>query len=207
MNVINEYVYFLDSKYRTSGGNANPEFMLGDAILLENPNNYFTAKLVSCDIPYSFKNLASPNNILNIRVQVIDDSIDYITDLTITEGNYNILTLLDELKTKLDIIVAGITHTPSFNFTYNKSTSKCILLMTLNGGHETYITLKWSQADILAEYFGFNYLFDTILGYHGGVDLSSNNTNRFMNKLINKVDSSSQIQQIDLCMYLVLMKQ
>jgi hypothetical protein len=179
MSVINEYVYFLDSKYRTNGGNPNPEFILGDTIILENPNNYFIAKLVSCDIPYSFKNLASPNNKVNIRVQVIDDSIDFTTTLTITEGNYNILSLLQELKNKLDIIVSGLTHLPAFIFTYDKATSKCTLLMTVNGSHDTIITLKWTTADILAEYFGFSYLVDTILHYHGGIDTSTDNISPF----------------------------
>lgn len=179
MSVINEYVYFLDSKYRTRGGNADPEFSLGDSIILENPNNYFIAKLVSCDIPYSFKNLASPNNKVIIRVQVIDDAIDFNTTLTITEGNYNILSLLQELNDKLDVIVIGITHLPSFHFSYDKSTSKCTLLMTVNGGHDTIITLKWTQSDILAEYFGFSYKADTVLHYHGGIDTSTNNTSPY----------------------------
>lgn len=175
MSVINEYVYFLDSKYRTDGGNPNPEFILSDTIILENPNNYFTAKLVSCDIPYSFKNLASPNNKVSIRVQVIDDSIDFISILTITEGNYNILSLLQELKDKLDIIVSSITHKPDFDFSYDKSTSKCTLLMTVNGHHDTIITFKWTNSDILAEYFGFAYIADTVLHYHDGVDTSTGN--------------------------------
>jgi hypothetical protein len=63
MTMINEYNFFLDSKYRSKGENASPTFLLDEPIRLENDNNYFEAQIVSVDIPFSFKTLYSHHRI------------------------------------------------------------------------------------------------------------------------------------------------
>lgn len=177
MSIINEYTFFLDSKYRSESENASPTFKLDSPIVLENPNNYFVCKVLSCDIPFSFKALASPNNVLSVRFQVVQDSIDVTQNITITEGNYSILTLLDELEAKLIslMVSTGFNQIPTLDFVYDTETGKTTLNIAPSGGsHTLTLTLKWSTADILAEYFGFSYLNDTFLSFNGSTITSTN---------------------------------
>lgn len=177
--LINEYNFFLDSKYRTGGNNTTPEWALSEPIILSNPNNYFSVCVKSCEIPYSFKNLNSSYNTL--RVQYVETGhVNQTTNIILDEGNYNILELLDDLKTKIISFLTPIAvHIPAFNFTYDRITGKCTLLMTKQAGnHQTFLYLYWSDvninADLLGEFFGFTQ--DTILYYNGaGVPNHTNN--------------------------------
>ena len=180
MSIINEYTFFLDSKYRdSSSSNANPSFTLDDPIVISDTNNYFECQVLSCDIPFSFKNLTTPNNKLYVRLVVIEDSINHLGQITIPEGNYSITNLLSVLGSQLTTfcINAGFggSKTPTFNFVYSVDTGKCSLdIAPGTGTHTVTLTLYWGGADILAEYFGFSYLNDTALKYTGSVISSTN---------------------------------
>ena len=41
MSIINEYTFFLNSKYRSSGINAAPVWNMDDPVVLSDQNNYF----------------------------------------------------------------------------------------------------------------------------------------------------------------------
>lgn len=181
MSIINEYTFFLDSKYRDSTStNANPSFTLDDPIVISDTNNYFECQVLSCDIPFSFKNLTTPNNKLYCRLIVVEDSINYYGQITIPEGNYSITNLLSVLGSQLTTfcINAGFggTKTPHFeNFVYSVDTGKCTLdIAPGSGTHTVSLTMYWGGADILAEYFGFSYLNDTVLSFTGAVVNSTN---------------------------------
>lgn len=180
MNIVNEYTIFLNSKYRNGGSNANPTFTLDAPIILSDPNNYFEATILSADLPYSFKQLASPYNKLYCRLIVVEDAINYYGQITLAEGNYAITDLLDELATKLYAFMttAGFptNKQPTFNFTYDRTTGKSTLNLTAGTGSHTFsLQLYWNLSDILAPYFGFEYLNNTILSYtNTGVITSTN---------------------------------
>ena len=179
MTTIKEYNLFLDSKYRTKGENASPIFLLDEPIRLENDNNYFEAQIISVDIPFSFKTLYSPQNILPINVIIVQDSVNTSGNIIIPEGNYSITNLLDVLVVKITefISIGGfVNHLPTFDFVYSRETGRATLGVTAgSGSHDVTITLYWSQADILAEYFGFNYTADTILSYTSANVVTSTN--------------------------------
>lgn len=179
MTTIKEYNLFLDSKYRSKGENASPTFLLDEPIRLENDNNYFEAQIISVDIPFSFKTLYSPQNILPINVIIVQDSVNTSGNIIIPEGNYSITNLLDVLVVKITefISIGGfVNHLPTFDFVYSRETGRATLGVTAgSGSHDVTITLYWSQADILAEYFGFNYTADTILSYTSANVVTSTN--------------------------------
>ena len=179
MTTIKEYNLFLDSKYRTNGENASPTFLLDEPIRLENDNNYFEAQIVSVDIPFSFKTLYSPQNILPISFVCPQHSINTSGNLTIPEGNYSITNLLDVLVTKItDFISIGafVNSLPTLDFVYSRETGRATLnIIAGTGAHTVTITLYWSQADILAEYFGFNYTTNTVLSYTAADVVTSTN--------------------------------
>jgi hypothetical protein len=179
MTTINEYTFFLDSKYRTSGSNSSPSFQLDTPIFLNDPNNYFLCQIMSVEFPFSFKTLYAPNNVIPIRLQIPGLNLDVSSIITIPEGNYSILTLLDNLKLLLTdyITSTGFTQIPTFDFIYNKDTGKTTLKIIPSGGnHNLTLTLKWMDADIIAEYFGFSYLNNTVLSFTGSTITSINYT-------------------------------
>lgn len=179
MTTIKEYNLFLDSKYRSKGENASPTFLLDEPIRLENDNNYFEAQIISVDIPFSFKTLYSPQNILPINVIIVQDSVNTSGNIIIPEGNYSITNLLDVLVVKITefISIGGfVNHLPTFDFVYSRETGRATLGVTAgSGSHDVSITLYWSQADILGEYFGFNYTANTILSYTSANVVTSTN--------------------------------
>lgn len=179
MTTISEYNLFLDSKYRTGGSNPAPEFALKSPIILSNPNHRFVAQIKSVDIPYSFKSLVAPFNTIRIRYLEVGHT-DQTTTLTIPEGNYSISVLLSTLETLLDTFISPIAqHPPAYDFSYDRNTGKCTLLLKqVNGNNATSVTLYWADpnVDFLAEFFGFTGDFNTIIGYTGpGVPANTNN--------------------------------
>lgn len=181
-NIINTYNLFLDSKYLEGGSNENPKFSLKEPITLSNDNNYFIAKILTAEIPFSFKTLSLPYNILKVRVQDTQHSIDVSSNIILTEGNYSIISLLDELKNKLTaylqtIIVGNFqNHLPSFNFTYSKETGRTTLNIISGGGNNAVsITLLWNLNDILAPFFGFTFQNNSILSYLADGTITSQN--------------------------------
>lgn len=183
MNIVNQYNLFLDTDYRNDGSNEFPKFSLNEPIKLQNENNYFTAKIVSTEIPFSFKNLSAPYNTLKVRVQeTAQHNIDVSDNIVLTEGNYSIISLLEELKLKLTAYLQTInvgnfqSHLPTFNFTYSKETGKSTLNIISGGGnHAVSITLLWGLNDIIAPFFGFTFQNNTILSYLTDGTITSQN--------------------------------
>lgn len=181
-NIINQYNLFLDTKYRNDGSNEFPSFSLKEPIKLSNENNYFIAKIVSAEIPFSFKTLSSPYNTLQVRVQETQHSIDVSSNIVLTEGNYSIISILEELKNRLTEYLQTInvgnfqSHLPSFTFTYSKETGRVNLGIISGGGNHTVsITLIWGLSDILATFFGFTFQNNTILSYLNDGTITSTN--------------------------------
>jgi hypothetical protein len=140
---INNYIFFLDSKYRDSGCNASPVFNLDSPLTLTDDNNYFMCKILNIDVPYSFKNISSPDNVIPINFRVTENNINMNYTLTIQEGNYSILTLLAELNKQLMnfmINVSGFVQHPTFNLTYDVETSLATFNIIPDGGnHPVYL--------------------------------------------------------------------
>ena len=173
--VVSEYNFFLNSYYRQSGTNASPEFILDEAINLKNPNNYFKAFIKSVDIPYSFKTINSSNNTLNIGIY---HNVAYVPQapqpplpqpqptlysIALTPGNYNAITILQELEIRLKekCVLISANDVPDFPSTYDRDTGKMTLQIRKkqgSGNHSWQIYLYWYQnnGDLLADFFGFD---------------------------------------------------
>jgi hypothetical protein len=180
MSIVNEYTFFLNSKYRNKGTNATPTFILDSPIIISDANNYFEATVLSADLPYSFKQLAAPYNKLYCRLVVVEDAINYYGQITIPEGNYPITELLDQLGFQLRLFMsdAGFPSNkfPNFDFTYDKTNGRASLNLTAGSGSHTFtLTLYWTLSDILAPYFGFEYTANTVLSYTSAGVITSTN--------------------------------
>lgn len=179
---VNRYVFFVDSKYRSSGTNAQPVFNLSTPISLSNPNNAFYAKVLSVEVPFSFNTLSSAyNTVPYTLVTSGSQTINTSGTFTIPPGNYSITTLLDAFTLVINsgFTLAGLLpgNTPSLAFTYNPTTGYASLNFgTMPAGITLALTIRWTAADLLAPFFGFSYLADTVMSCTGGVQTSINVT-------------------------------
>jgi len=180
MTEVDSFVFYLDSKYADSGSNSQPVWAMDTPLVLKDPSNFFRCRVVSAEIPFSFKTLSAPNNLIYYTLTVPEDAVNYSTYITIPEGNYSITDLLLQFKTQLvaSITLAGFhtIHQPTFDMSYNAVTGKCTLTFSaMPVGHTFTLTVLWSQGDILCEYFGFSYLTNTVLSYTAAQVITSTN--------------------------------
>lgn len=121
MPIINTYNLFLSSLNRTAGTSDNFRLQLFRPISLKSPNNWFTCRVGSVEVPYVFKLLNNTNNVIDF--QFTRSGITTTSTITIAPGNYNIIQLLDEFKTKLIAQIELLrSYIPPLEFTYDRST-------------------------------------------------------------------------------------
>jgi hypothetical protein len=141
LSIVSTYNLFLSSANRSEGTPQNFSVSLVKPIILTNPNNWLTVRIGSSEIPYVFKLINLQNNTITYRINRITP---YNGSFTITPGNYNILTLLQEIKSKLSVSIQALTgyDTSSLlNFTYNRSTGKATFSLAGIDSTATTITI------------------------------------------------------------------
>lgn len=180
MTEVNRFTLWLDSKYRTGGTNAVPEWELDQAITLSNPNNELRVECLSATVPFSFHQMSPPSNTIPYTVVSATLAINVSGTLTIPSGNWNITELLDTLGNLLTAALTGagypVNKLPTWSFTYASTTARCTLgISNISVNHEVAITLQWSQADLVAPFFGFDYTQDTVLSYNNAAVNTSTN--------------------------------
>lgn len=146
MSIINTHNLFLSSAKRTSGTSDYFQTSLYKAISLASPNNWFTVRVGSAEIPYVFKLINSNNN--TISFTLVRNAVTYNSTVTLTPGNYNILTLLSELKTKLVIAIATLSGWASsdvLSFVYDRSSGYVTFSMVGIDSIATTLTIQNTQ--------------------------------------------------------------
>lgn len=155
MEVIATYHLYLSSAYRTSGTTSNYVMNLGKPIVLQNPNNRFVLRVGSAEIPYVFKLLNSTNNVISFSVT---RGTTYNSTFTIDPGNYSILSLLTEFKTKLFASISTLTGwdgSSLASFVYNRSTGKVALTVVGTDSNSTSITIG-ANSPVFLRCLGFS---------------------------------------------------
>jgi hypothetical protein len=140
---------------RNEGTPQNFSVSLIKPITITNPNNWLTVRVGSAEIPYVFKLINNQNNLINY--QIIRNAITYIGSITIESGNYNILTLLTEFKTKLQtsiLSVSGWDASSILNFSYNRNNGKATFSLVGTDSTTTSITIL-SASNIFYRCIGF----------------------------------------------------
>jgi len=123
MSIVNTYNFFLTSATRTAGTANAFETSLFRPLILASPNNWFTVRVGSVEIPYVFKLISPENNVINFSIT--RNAITSTGSFTLTPANYNILNLLKEVKARLStavILATGWDPTPYLSLTYDRST-------------------------------------------------------------------------------------
>jgi hypothetical protein len=159
-HVINTYNIFLSSANRTSGTSDNFTVALQKPIILSSPNNFFTVRVGSAEIPYVFPLINNTNNVIDFIF--IRDSISYSGSITITPGTYNINTLNDEFRSKLISAIFNLTGvTIPLSFTYDKNAGKATYSMPGTDSITTliFVATNTSYATVFLRCIGFSNVF------------------------------------------------
>lgn len=181
MTTVGSYNLLLSSRYRSSGSNQHPRWQIVPVITMQNEMNYLSLRVLSCEIPFSFKCINASNNAINWTFTVPQDSINTSGTIYLTPGNYSITQLLALLSSAIvqAQLNAGfaLNKQCDYNFTYNAATGRATLGQTnIPNAHDVTFTLQWSTSDLAAEVFGFD-LINTVLSFTAaGVDTSTNIT-------------------------------
>lgn len=141
LSIVSTYNLFLSSANRSEGTPQNFSVSLIKPIILTNPNNWLTVRVGSAEIPYVFKLITTQNNTITYSINRISL---YSGSFQITPGNYNILTLLQEIKSKLSISIQALTGydaSTTLSFTYNRSTGKATFSLIGTDSTATTITI------------------------------------------------------------------
>ena len=127
-HVVNTYNIFLSSANRTSGTSDNYTVALQKPLILQSPNNFFTVRIGSAEIPYVFPLINDSNN--TISFNGFFNAIPFGGSFTLTNGTYNINSLNSEFSSKL---AAALTLSTGavipLSFTYDRNSGKATYSM------------------------------------------------------------------------------
>jgi hypothetical protein len=152
---VQRYTYYVESSQRSSGTNTNFTINVKNILTLQAKRGRWALVMHSITIPFSFNQLDSTINVLQVRVADATGNTK-TGNLTFTTGNYTALSILDELKTQLIKfcqISSGsyVGYTPVPAFTYNQNTGFTTLFLTSGYTMQFYFSLNTK----LGGFFGF----------------------------------------------------
>jgi len=169
MEIIKTYSLFFNTRQATYGNANNCTFTFTTPLVLTNTMNRFIISTPMIELPYSFSQVNSTNNVLYYRYVDNNGGGHTInTSVVIPTGNYNILNLNIQIIASLvsSLAANGIALTTNkFTFTYNSNTGLNTLVMSGLAFTAT-VTLKFSQSYVLGIMMGFpqsDYSFGTAL--------------------------------------------
>lgn len=140
MTEISRYHLYTTSNKRTSGSIEDYNLILKRPIILQNAHHYFKVIIKQATIPYTFQ---QTNDSYNRFSYVLTRGATTYPQRTfsISNGNYNINSLLTEVKAKLvaDVQVLLPSYTPTFNWTYDRDTMFVSFALTPDATNTTFV--------------------------------------------------------------------
>jgi hypothetical protein len=154
INTVNSYNLFLNSANRSSGSTSNYILSLFKPIILTSPNNYFTVRVGSVEVPYAFPLITNENNTITFSITRAGSTTN--SSFTIDNGNYNILNLLDMISNALyNKIYTLIGVLLKFNFTYERVSGKATFSIVGADSIATSITIN-NNSPVFMTCIGFS---------------------------------------------------
>jgi len=154
MNSLARYQYHIRSSKRSSGTNTDLNLKLSQLITLKAMNGLFRVKIEGATIPFSFYQMSSDIN--TIQVELTNGGSKTVV-ITIPPGNYTTSSVLNLLKDQ--IVAAAATSvggyvgfTPVLTFAYSSTTGKDTLAMSDVGPS---ITIRFDLNPDFGRFFGF----------------------------------------------------
>lgn len=197
MTEINRYHIFVSTELRTPGSKSSSDFSISvnPPLVLTHPNHYFVAQIVSVEIPYSWLQVNSGNNTLEILYAVDGGAFTTYT-ITLTPGNYNVNTLMSALGSAIDAVIP--VHTWKHNYVYNQDTGKITFgIKDALAYSSVAIAINFPGNSFLARMFGCLAQGNVVYGYSS---LTYQNVTGTTNVNVNPVSSiyirSTNLKQI-----------
>lgn len=155
-HVINTYNIFLSSANRTSGTSDNYTVALQKPLILQSPNNFFTVRIGSAEIPYVFPLINNTNN--TISFNGLRDGVPFSGTFTLTNGTYNINSLNSEFSSKLAAALTLATGVViPLSFTYDRNSGKATYSMPgIDSTATTVIVGTNTEAAVFLKCVGFS---------------------------------------------------
>ena len=141
------------------------KFFLEEAVVVP-PHHTILLSLHSCAIPYSFYNFQTGRN-TQLKIQFVQSNTlstplahpdeNAVFTLTINQGNYNIASLLDQVKSFVNLASSGLVggSNTDFDCAFNPSTLKCEWLYKKSNTRLRFL-FRDNQDTNFKEEFGFN---------------------------------------------------
>ena len=168
MNVLDTYHYEVSSEMRNRGTPTDFTITLPEILHLQAKNSVFGIRINECSVPFSFYSMNTNINKINIQItDLLNNTANLI--LTISVGNYSVLTILTELKTQLLYLCSTLANpfVPVLNFQYDVKTG--FMSFTSNNG---IFTLLFSQNIPCGKFFGCS----NDISFTNNITASSNKT-------------------------------
>ena len=173
MTTIVEHNVFIDSRQRSMGTPDEFTVWLKRPIVKSHPSHYFTARIVSAEIPYTWKQLNVNNNTLQLTIFYGGNT--YEASMMISPGNYNINQLLTEFKARLIAAVQLASgQIVSVTTAYNSSNNR--ISVSLGNSPTISITIRFSMNQFLGSMFGclVDKVMTNVIGFSGDRNVNVN---------------------------------
>jgi hypothetical protein len=172
METIKTHHIFINSSMRTVGTTDDFVVTLKNPLVLTNQRNKFRVVVTDTTIPHTIRQVNSANN--SVGYHIVKGVVNYHGTIALTAGNYNIISLLEELRSKLKAsILTNTTLNINLTFSYIKTVSGVVLSVVGTDGIITTITLKFALNLILGSFFG--YTVNAVFSYNS-FNISSNSS-------------------------------
>lgn len=157
-HVVNTYNIFLSSANKTSGTTDNFTVALQKPLILQSPNNFFTVRIGSAEIPYVFPLINSSNN--TISFSGFRNAVPFSGTFTLTNGTYNINSLNIEFASKFsDALKSALALAIAIplSFTYDRNSGKATYSMVGTDTDATIVTIGTNtEAAVFLKCVGFS---------------------------------------------------
>jgi hypothetical protein len=152
MAEVTRYTFHCASNQRNQGTNTDFNIVLQQVITKTAKNSLFYVMVHGITVPFSFYQLSSDIN--NLRVEISGEAAPFT--ITLTPGNYTVISVLQQLSSKLTALCQSlpVPFTPVFNFQYSQTTGRMTLQST-SPALKTF-TLGFSANRTLGIFFGFD---------------------------------------------------
>lgn len=154
MNSIARYQYHIRSSKRSSGTNTDLNIKLSQLLNLRSANGLFRVKIEAATIPFSFYQLSSDINTLQVE---LTNGGTKTVQISLTPGNYTTSSILNLLKDQI-VATAAISSGGYIGFaatiaaTYSSTTGKDTITLAEVG---PVIVLRFDLNQDLGRFFGF----------------------------------------------------
>ena len=150
MTEVARYTFHVASDKRNSGTNTDMNLQLTEVITKLAAKSQFHIMVHGMTIPFSFYQLSSDIASISVGITGYD-----LGSITLTPGNYSTVSILQEIKSKLEVYCASLVPSivPNFVFTYNTITARSTFAVSFPTGKS--FVLYFSLNKNLGLFFGF----------------------------------------------------